>query len=143
MRYHLFWLIMMLLLTTVSNKPNLITNAQEQSWIQISCFTQNKLSLDYLGLSFRVYENNSVLLIGSTQFEAMIESRRERIVLTRLQQKSNVPFDRLKTYLNELKERGLIEDETAPRLTDKGRQSLAEYEQVLEFMKRLGLAYRR
>lgn len=71
------------------------------------------------------------------------ESRKERIVLTRLQQKSNVPFDRMKAYLIELKERGLIEDETAPRLTEKGRQSLAEYEQVLEFMKRLGLAYRR
>lgn len=71
------------------------------------------------------------------------ESRRERVVLTRLQQKSNVPFDRLKEYLNELKERGLIEDETALRLTEKGRQSLAEYEQILEFMKRLGLTYRR
>ena len=71
------------------------------------------------------------------------ESRKERIVLTRLQQKSNVPFDRMKAYLIELKERGLIEDETAPRLTEKGRQSLAEYEQVLEFMKRLGLAYQR
>jgi predicted transcriptional regulator len=71
-----------------------------------------------------------------------IESRRERIVLTRLQQKSNVPYDRLKTYLGELKERGLIEDETAPRLTERGRQSLAEYEQVIEFMKRMGLAFR-
>lgn len=71
-----------------------------------------------------------------------IESRRERIVLTRLQQKSNVPYDRLKTYLGELKERGLIEDENAPRLTEMGRQSLAEYERVLEFMKRMGLAFR-
>jgi len=71
------------------------------------------------------------------------ESKKERIALTRIQQKSNVPFDRLKTYLTELKERGLIEDENAPKLTEKGGQSLAEYEQVLEFMKRMGLSFRR
>lgn len=71
------------------------------------------------------------------------ESKRERIVLTRIQQKSNVPFDRLKAYLNELRDRGLIEDENAPKLTQKGTQALAEYEQVLEFMKRMGLSFRR
>jgi len=70
------------------------------------------------------------------------ESRKERIVLTRIQQKSNVPFDRLKAYLIELKDRGLIEDENAPKLTEKGRQSLEEYDQVLEFMKRMGLSFR-
>lgn len=71
------------------------------------------------------------------------ESKKERIIITRIQQRSNVPFDRLKAYLIELKERELIDDENAPRITDKGRQSLAEYEQILEFMKRMGLTFRR
>jgi predicted transcriptional regulator len=72
-----------------------------------------------------------------------VESKKERIVLTRVQQVSNVPFDRLKAYLGELAERGLIDDCDAPRLTDKGRLALAEYERVIDFMKRMGLSYRR
>jgi len=52
------------------NTPIIQADAQD-NWIQVSCFTQSMLSLDYLGLSLIVYENNSVLVIGSTQFEAM------------------------------------------------------------------------
>jgi predicted transcriptional regulator len=69
------------------------------------------------------------------------ESRAEKVVLTRVQLKSNVPFDRLKTYIAELKELGLIQDESSLKLTDKGKQYLREYETVLDFMKRMGLAY--
>lgn len=43
----------------------------QENWVQIWCLTQNELSLDYLGLSFIVYENASILLVGSTQFEAI------------------------------------------------------------------------
>jgi predicted transcriptional regulator len=69
------------------------------------------------------------------------EDNKEEIVLTRLQVKLNVPFDRLKQYLNEIRELGLIEDETSPKLTKKGKQYIREYQKVLDFMKRMGLEY--
>jgi predicted transcriptional regulator len=69
------------------------------------------------------------------------ESKKE-VVLTRLQLKLNVPFDRLKHYLKQLMELDLIDDETSPKLTKKGRQFIREYEKVLDFMKRMGLEYK-
>ena len=69
------------------------------------------------------------------------EDNKEEIVLTRLQVKLNVPFDRLKQYLNEIRELGLIEDEPSPKLTKKGKQYIREYQKVLDFMKRMGLEY--
>jgi len=69
------------------------------------------------------------------------ESRKGKIVLTRIQQKVNVPFDRLKIYLSELHELGLIQDGSSPKLTEKGRQYITEYEKVIDFMKRMGLTY--
>ncbi len=70
------------------------------------------------------------------------ESGAERIVLTQVQVKIKVPFDRLKTYITELVNLGLVQDETSLELTEKGIQYLREYETVLDFMKRMGLAYR-
>jgi predicted transcriptional regulator len=66
----------------------------------------------------------------------------EGIVLTRLQMRLNVPYDRLKTYLAQLKDLGLIEDASLPKLTEKGKQYIREYENVLDFMNRMGIAYR-
>jgi predicted transcriptional regulator len=65
----------------------------------------------------------------------------DKIVLTRIQVQINVPFDRLKNYITELKELELIDGETEPKLTEKGKQYLREYERVLEFMKRMGITY--
>jgi len=65
----------------------------------------------------------------------------EKIVLTRIQLQINVPFDRLKNYVSELRDLGLIQDETSLRLTEKGKQYLREYKRVREFMKRMGLTY--
>lgn len=70
------------------------------------------------------------------------EYKKERLVLTRVQVRINVPFDRLKKYISDLNDLGLIEDETSLRLTEKGRQYLEEYEEVLDFIKRMGLTYR-
>lgn len=70
------------------------------------------------------------------------EARAEKVVLTRVQLKTNVPFDRLKVYLTELEELGLIVDEPPLRLTEKGKQYIKEYQTVLDFMKRMGLTYR-
>ena len=69
------------------------------------------------------------------------EARTEKIVVTQVQRQINVPFDRLKNYIFELNELGLIQDETSLKLTEKGKQYLKEYESVLEFMKRMGITY--
>ena len=69
------------------------------------------------------------------------EARGEKIILTRVQLKTNVPFDRLKNYLAELEGLGLIQQEPNLSLTEKGKQYIREYEKVLEFMKRMGLTY--
>ena len=69
------------------------------------------------------------------------EGKTEKIVLTHIQIRINVPFDRLKNYLFELKELGLIQDEISLKLTEKGKQYLTEYDRVLEFMKRMGIMY--
>ncbi len=70
------------------------------------------------------------------------ESKNERIVLSRIQIQMNVPFDRLKAYIAELKGLGLVDDENSLRLTTKGKEYLREYRKVLEFIKRMGLVYR-
>jgi predicted transcriptional regulator len=70
------------------------------------------------------------------------ESKEEKIVLTHVQVQINVPFDRLKTYISELNDLGLIQDQTSLKLTEKGKQYIVEYEEVLDFMKRMGVAYR-
>jgi predicted transcriptional regulator len=68
-------------------------------------------------------------------------NEKERVVLTRVQVQVNVPFDRLKNYITELRELGLIEGKMSLELTEKGKQYLMEYERVLEFIKRMGLTY--
>ena len=69
------------------------------------------------------------------------DSRHEKIVLSHIQHKTNVPFDRLKIYLSELEDLGLIKQDPKLYLTDKGKQYLSDYEKVLEFMNRMGLSY--
>ena len=69
------------------------------------------------------------------------EASYEKIVLSRIQVKANVPFDRLKSYIGELEGLDLIQQEPRLRLTEKGKQYLMEYEKVLDFMKRMGLTY--
>ena len=70
------------------------------------------------------------------------ERNSEKIVLTRIQVKINVPFDRLINYLSDLRDLELIESEDSLVLTEKGREYLREYQKVLEFMKRMGVAYK-
>jgi predicted transcriptional regulator len=50
------------------------------------------------------------------------EARSEKIILTRVQLKTNVPFDRLISYLTELEGLGLIQQEPKLILTEKGKQ---------------------
>jgi predicted transcriptional regulator len=69
------------------------------------------------------------------------EAKREKIVLSWIQVKTNLPFDRLKKNIQELIQIGLIEDEVSLKLTAKGKQYIKEYKKVLEFIKRMGIAY--
>jgi predicted transcriptional regulator len=62
------------------------------------------------------------------------------IVLTQIQVKINVPFDRLKKYIAEIKALDLVQDEPSLKLTEKGVEYLRTYEKFLDFMKRMGLA---
>jgi len=71
-----------------------------------------------------------------------VESRDQRIVISRIQLKMNVPLDRLRSYILELEKLGLIVDERTLVLTEKGKEYLREYKKVLEFIKRMGLVYR-
>jgi len=66
----------------------------------------------------------------------------EKIVLTQIQVRINVPYDRLKTYIAEIKDLGLIQDEDSLTLTEKGLQYVQMYSRVLDFMKRMGIPYR-
>jgi predicted transcriptional regulator len=66
----------------------------------------------------------------------------KKIVITKVQSRINVPYVRLKKYISDLKELGLIEDETSLKLTEKAKQYLEEYQNVLDFMKRMGMSYK-
>jgi predicted transcriptional regulator len=66
----------------------------------------------------------------------------KKIVITHVQSRINVPFTRLKLYVRDLVELGLIEDEISLRPTEKGKRYLEQYESVLEFMKNMGIGYK-
>lgn len=69
------------------------------------------------------------------------EAKKEKIILSWVQVKTNLPFDRLKKNVQELIQIGLIEDEVSLKLTEKGREYIKEYKKVMEFIKRMGIEY--
>lgn len=81
-------------------------------------------------------------IYGDLLLILLAESGNEKIVITRIQRKINVPHTRLKQYIMDLVELGLIEDETSLRVTEKGKRYLDEYETVLTFMKHMGMSYK-
>lgn len=90
----------------------------------------------------RALRRDRLKIYSDILFALYLESGNGKIVLTQVQMKIKVPFDRLKTYIEELVDLGLVQDETSLKLTGKGIQYLIEYERVLDFMKRIGLSYR-
>lgn len=90
----------------------------------------------------RIQRRDKLKIYGDLLSTLHSEADAEKIVLTQVQVKIKVPFDRLKTYITELVGLGLIQDETSLKLTEKGIQYLREYERVLDFMKRMGISYR-
>ena len=77
----------------------------------------------------------------SVLLDAQIRS--EKIGLTKIQRRVNVPFDRLKGYVSELSDLGLIERKSDLIITEKGKKYLSEYREFLDFMKRWGLSYQK
>ena len=59
---------------------------------------------------------------------------------TRLQYGSNMSYDKLTRYLDELKVKNMINDQQLS-ITEKGRQFLKDYEKIRESVKKLGLEY--
>jgi predicted transcriptional regulator len=86
------------------------------------------------------YRRDRFRIYGDLLSALFYQSSSENIVLTQIQAKANVPFDRLKTYITEMKDLDLIRDETSLKLTEKGIEFLRVYEKFLDFMKRMGLA---
>jgi predicted transcriptional regulator len=86
---------------------------------------------------------NKMKIYGDLLFILKAEkSITDKLVLTRVQTKMNVPFDRLKSYISDLEDLNLIEDQLSYDLTQKGKQYLDEYNKILDFMERMGIADR-
>jgi predicted transcriptional regulator len=88
----------------------------------------------------KTLRRDKIIILGELLLVLNDESKNDHIVLTRVQMKINVSYDRLKKYIVNLKDLELIDDETSLRLTEKGKQYLKEYENVLAFIKHMGLA---
>jgi predicted transcriptional regulator len=88
----------------------------------------------------KTLRRDKIIILGELLLVLNDESKNDRIVLTHVQMKINVSYDRLKKYIGILKDLGLIDNETSLRLTEKGKQYLKEYENVLAFIKHMGLA---
>jgi predicted transcriptional regulator len=86
---------------------------------------------------------NKMKIYGYLLFTLQTEKRSlDKVVLTHIQTKVNVPFDRLKSYISDLEDLGFIEDQLSFNLTQKGKQYLDEYKKILDFMERMGIADR-
>jgi predicted transcriptional regulator len=91
----------------------------------------------------RIARRDKMKIYGDLLSILKAESRStEKIILTRVQAKLNVPFDRLKRYISDLEDLGLIENQVSYKLTSKGKEYLNEYRTILDFMERIGIAYR-
>ena len=90
----------------------------------------------------RISRRDKLKIYGDLLSALNDQSKTEKTVLTRVQARINVPFDRLKNYISELIDLGLVKENISFELTEKGKQYLKEYERILEFMKNMGLTYR-
>lgn len=73
-----------------------------------------------------------------------IEDKGGRIIPTHLLYKSNLSHQRMKLYLDELKQRNLIAETSAKgkkffELTDEGRKFVQSYKRMKEFTQAFGL----
>ena len=59
--------------------------------------------------------------------------------ITRVQNEVNLPSDRFRAHLEDMKALGLIEQGEGLTSTEKGRDFVSEYEKVAEVLRRFGL----
>ncbi len=90
----------------------------------------------------KIQRRDKLKIYGDLLDALSSEVTNEKIVLSRIQLKTNLPFDRLKEYISEMIEMGFVQDEKSLILTEKGKEYLVEYEKILVFMKRMGVYYR-
>ncbi|NLF87691.1 hypothetical protein GX563_02590 [Candidatus Bathyarchaeota archaeon] len=84
---------------------------------------------------------NKMIIYGDLLIVLQNSAGPERIVLSQVQTKINVPYDRLKVYIQDLVELGLVEDEVSCKVSEKGLRYIEEYKRVLDFVTRMGLSY--
>lgn len=89
----------------------------------------------------KITRRDKLKLYGDLLTILFNERDKETIVLTKVQTQLQVPYDRLKKYIRELCELGLIDDENALNVTEKGVEYLKEYRKILAFMRKIGLTY--
>lgn len=58
---------------------------------------------------------------------------------TRIQHLSNMSYDKLSRYLNELEEKKMVIKNNTLSLTDKGHEFLKEYQRMQDLIERMGL----
>lgn len=90
----------------------------------------------------KIERRDKLKIYGDILSELISNSSNKKIVLSHVQTKANVPFDRFKIYIADMISLGLIQDDISLKVTDKGRQYLREYERVLIFMNTMGISYR-
>ena len=90
----------------------------------------------------KIQRRDKMKIYGDLLLVLQAESINKKIVITKIASKSNIPFTRLKRYMSDLNELGLIEDEMSLELTEKGKEYLDHYKAVLAFMKSMGMSYK-
>jgi predicted transcriptional regulator len=84
---------------------------------------------------------DKLIIYGDLLAALQSKSGSEKIVLSQVQTTINLPYDRMKTYIKDLVDLGLVENQTSLKLTSKGKQYIKEYKRVLDFIKRMGISY--
>ena len=102
----------------------------------------------YYGTSSRrdrmkVLRRDRLKIYGDILSAFYLEAGSNKIVMTKIQVKVKLPYDRLVLFTKELVQLGFVEDYTSLKLTEKGKQYLKEYERTLIFLNHMGLSYRK
>lgn len=75
-------------------------------------------------------------ILSAIQEEAMNEDGAKP---TRIQHLSNMSYDKLMRYLDELDAKKMINKASTLSLTDQGREFLKQYEKIKDLIERMGL----
>jgi len=91
----------------------------------------------------KTLRRDKLKIYGDILSAIYLEAGSNKIVMTKIQLRVKLPYDRLVLFIKELVDLGFVEDETTLKLTGKGKQYLREYKKTLNFLNRMGLSYRK